>query len=33
VASSLRALALYPLEISNFRTAGSLILRYAGIYR
>jgi glycosyltransferase involved in cell wall biosynthesis len=33
VASSLRALALYPLDISNFRTAGSLILRYAGVYR
>jgi glycosyltransferase involved in cell wall biosynthesis len=31
--SSLRALALYPLDISNFRTAGSLLLRYAGLYR
>ncbi len=33
VKSSLRALALYPLDISNARTAGSLLLRYAGIYR
>jgi glycosyltransferase involved in cell wall biosynthesis len=33
VASSLRALAFYPLDISNFRTAGSLLLRYAGLYR
>jgi glycosyltransferase involved in cell wall biosynthesis len=33
VKSSMRALALYPLDISNARTAGSLLLRYAGIYR
>ena len=33
VGSSLRALALYPLEVSNFRTTGSLMLRYAGIVR
>ena len=33
VKSSLRALALCPLDISNARTAGSLLLRYAGIYR
>jgi glycosyltransferase involved in cell wall biosynthesis len=33
VKSSLRALALNPLDISNARTAGSLLLRSAGIYR
>jgi glycosyltransferase involved in cell wall biosynthesis len=31
--SSLRALALNPLDISNFRTAGSLLLRSGGLYR
>jgi hypothetical protein len=31
VGSSLRALALNPLDISNVRTAGSLLLRSAGI--
>jgi len=31
VGSSLRALAFYPLAVSNLRTAGSLLLRYAGI--
>jgi glycosyltransferase involved in cell wall biosynthesis len=28
--SSLRALALYPLDLDNFRTAGSLLLNWAG---
>ena len=31
--SSLRALALYPLDIDNARTAGSLLLRWAGLWR
>jgi glycosyltransferase involved in cell wall biosynthesis len=30
VGSSLRAVALNPLDVSNLRTAGSLLLRYAG---
>jgi glycosyltransferase involved in cell wall biosynthesis len=33
VQSSLRAVALYPLDLSNMRTAGSFLLRYAGLYR
>ena len=33
VQSSLRALALYPLDLSNVRTAGSFLLRYTGLYR
>ncbi len=31
--SSLRALALYPLDMDNARTAGSLLLRWAGLWR
>lgn len=31
--NSLRAVALYPLEVNNFRTAGALVLRCAGINR
>jgi glycosyltransferase involved in cell wall biosynthesis len=31
--NSLRAVALYPLEVNNLRTAGSLVLRCAGINR
>jgi glycosyltransferase involved in cell wall biosynthesis len=30
LASSLRALALYPFELDNFRTAGSLLLNWVG---
>jgi glycosyltransferase involved in cell wall biosynthesis len=33
VGSSLRAVALNPLDVNNLRTAGSLLMRYAGIYR
>jgi glycosyltransferase involved in cell wall biosynthesis len=33
LASSLRALALYPFDIGNVRTAGSLLLRCAGMSR
>lgn len=33
VRSSLRAVALNPLDVSNLRTAGSLLLRAAGVYR
>ena len=33
VECSLRALALYPLDIGNFRTAGSMLLRSAGLSR
>jgi glycosyltransferase involved in cell wall biosynthesis len=31
--NSVRAVALYPLEVNNLRTAGSLVLRCAGINR
>jgi hypothetical protein len=33
VGNSLRALALYPLDIGNFRSAGSLMLRSVGLNR
>ena len=33
ITCSLQALALYPLHAANFRTAGSLVLRSAGLYR